>query len=80
MSLSTNIIEIENIELLDQIANKCDEAMGYNPFSKADFKRAVDEDITESFNAAPDFNMTIKEMAEQAIDELLDRNINIIWK
>lgn len=42
-------------------------------------KRAVDEDITESFNAAPNFNMSIKEMAEEAIDELLDKNVNIIW-
>ena len=42
-------------------------------------KRVVDEDITESFNAAPDFNMSIKEMAEEAIDELLDKNVNIIW-
>lgn len=42
-------------------------------------KRAVDEDITASFNAAPDFNMTIKEMAEQAIDELLDSNVSIVW-
>ena len=42
-------------------------------------KRVVDEDITESFNAAPDFNMSIKEMAEDAIDELLDKNVKIIW-
>lgn len=51
MSLSTNIIEIENIEILDQIANKCDEAMGYNPFSKADFKRAIDETLIDQLGS-----------------------------
>ena len=42
-------------------------------------KRVVDEDITESFNAAPDFNMSIKEMAEEAIDALCDKDIEINW-
>jgi GDP-L-fucose synthase len=42
-------------------------------------KRVVDEDITESFNAAPDFNMSIKEMAEEAIDALCDKDVEINW-
>ena len=42
-------------------------------------KRVVDEDITESFNAAPNFNLSINSMAEIAIDELCDKNIKIAW-
>ena len=48
MILSTDTIEIENKEILNQIANKCDEVMGHNPFSKADFKRAIDEILIDT--------------------------------
>jgi len=48
MSLFTNTIEIKNREILNQIAIKCDEEMGHNPFSKDDFERAVDEILTDN--------------------------------
>ena len=48
MSLSTDIIKTKNREVLNQIANKCNEEMGHNPFSKDDFKRAVDEILTDN--------------------------------
>jgi len=55
MSLSTDIIKTKNREVLNQIANKCDEEMGHilikqnhHPFSKDDFKSAVDEILTDN--------------------------------
>ena len=44
-----NVIEIKNKEIITQMTNRCDEVMGYSPFSKADFKRAIDEVLIDKF-------------------------------
>ena len=41
----------ENKEIINQIANKCDEAMGHHPFSKADFKNAIDEILIDQLGS-----------------------------
>lgn len=41
-------VEIDNREIINQIADECDEVMGHNPFSKADFKRAIDEILVDT--------------------------------
>ena len=43
MTFATDIMEIENKEIVDLIVVKSMEAMGHHPFSKDDFQRATDE-------------------------------------
>ena len=56
----------------------------YRQFMYADdlakvFKFVIDNDILESFNVAPNFNFTIKEMAETALKVCGKENLKIEW-
>ena len=43
------------------------------------FKFVIDNDIVESFNVAPNFNFTIKEMAETALKVCGKEKLKIEW-
>lgn len=42
-------------------------------------KQTIEKDITESFNVATEENLSIKQMAEIALDVTNNKNINILW-
>lgn len=75
MSLSTDIIEIENTEILNQILNQCDEVMGHNPFSRSDFKRAVDQILADTLGRdymSRPINIDKYEIVADVVDWLSD--------